>query len=78
MWKVGEFGRLIGVSTSTLRRWEGENKLVPERTLGNQRIYTEQHIALARNLKSGKSPDKAIIYCRVSSNSQKEDLLRQV
>jgi predicted site-specific integrase-resolvase len=78
MWKVGEFGQLIGVSTSTLRRWEREDRLVPERTLGNQRIYTEEHIALARNLKTGKSPNKVIIYCRVSSNAQKEDLLRQV
>jgi DNA-binding transcriptional MerR regulator len=36
MWKVAEFGELIGVSASTLRRWESENKLIPERTLGNQ------------------------------------------
>ncbi|MGI2909481.1 MerR family transcriptional regulator, partial [Tolypothrix sp. VBCCA 56010] len=40
MWKVAEFGDLIGVSASTLRRWESEGKLIPERTLGNQRIYT--------------------------------------
>lgn len=78
MWKVGDFGRLIGVSTSTLRRWEKEGRLIPERTLGNQRVYTEEHIAAARNLKGGKTPDKVIIYCRVSSARQKEDLLRQV
>jgi len=78
MWKVGEFGQIVGVSASTLRRWEKEGRLIPERTLGNQRVYTEAHISLARNLKTGKSPDKVIIYCRVSSNSQKEDLQRQV
>ncbi|WP_248277275.1 MerR family transcriptional regulator [Brasilonema octagenarum] len=39
MWKVGEFAKLLGVSTSTLRRWESENRVIPERTLGNQRIY---------------------------------------
>lgn len=78
MWKVGEFGKLIGVSVSTLRRWEREGRLIPERTLGNQRVYTETHIALARNIKNGKTPDKAIIYCRVSSSSQKEDLSRQI
>lgn len=38
MWKVKEFGELTGVSPSTLRRWESEGKLTPERTLGNQRI----------------------------------------
>jgi hypothetical protein len=26
MWKVGEFGQIIGVSTSTLRRWEKEGR----------------------------------------------------
>ncbi|WP_442941309.1 MerR family transcriptional regulator [Nostoc sp.] len=58
MWKVAEFGELIGVSSSTLRSWETEGKLTPERTLGNQRLYTESHLALARNLKSGKFPIK--------------------
>ncbi|MEG3897568.1 MULTISPECIES: IS607 family transposase [unclassified Microcoleus] len=78
MWKVAEFGKLVGVSCSTLRRWESDGKLIPERTLGNQRLYTETHLNIARNLKTGKTPSRVIIYCRVSSNGQKEDLLRQV
>lgn len=79
MWKVGEFGEIIGVSVSTLRRWEREGRLTPERTLGNQRIYTEAHIAKARNIKGGsKRPEKVIIYCRVSSNAHKEELVRQM
>jgi len=78
MWKVAEFGDLIGVSASTLRRWESEGKLLPERTLGNQRIYTEQHLTIARNLKSGKVPSRIVVYCRVSSASQKNDLANQI
>lgn len=78
MWKVAEFGKLVGVSSSTLRRWESEGKLIPERTLGNQRLYTETHLSIARNLKTGKTPSRVIIYCRVSSNRQKEELLDQV
>jgi putative resolvase len=77
MWKVSEFGELTGVSPSTLRRWESEGRLKPERTLGNQRIYTEEHLALARNLKTGKSPVRNIVYCRVSSHGQKDDLRSQ-
>jgi putative resolvase len=78
MWKVAEFGELIGVSSSTLRRWESEGKLLPERTLGNQRIYSESHLSIARSLKTGKSPNRAIVYCRVSSSNQKDDLASQV
>lgn len=78
MWKVAEFGKLTGVSTSTLRRWEKEGKLIPERTLGNQRIYTQKHLSAVRNLKTGKTPNKVIVYCRVSSAGQKEDMQNQV
>ncbi|GAB1545434.1 hypothetical protein NUACC21_81100 [Scytonema sp. NUACC21] len=78
MWKVSEFGDLVGISPSTLRRWEEEGKLIPERTLGNQRIYNESHLAIAKSLKSGKYPTRVVIYCRVSSNNQKDDLLSQV
>lgn len=78
MWKVSEFGYKVGISPSTLRRWEEEGKLIPERTLGNQRIYNESHLAIAKSLKSGKYPTRVVIYCRVSSNNQKDDLLSQV
>jgi predicted site-specific integrase-resolvase len=80
MWKIGVFAELVGVSVSTLRRWETEGRIVPERTLGNQRIYTDKHLAMVKNLAKEKmvEPTKNVIYCRVSSNSQKEDLMRQV
>ncbi|MEH2056367.1 MAG: IS607 family transposase [Nostoc sp.] len=78
MWKVADFGKMVGVSTSTLRRWEREGKLIPERTLGNQRIYSEHHLSSAKNLKTGKFPHKIIVYCRVSSSGQKGDLISQV
>ncbi|MEG4301247.1 MULTISPECIES: IS607 family transposase [unclassified Microcoleus] len=77
MWKVAEFGKLVGVSSSTLRRWESEGKLVPNRTLGNQRLYTDSHLSIARNLKTGKTPNRVIVYCRVSCAGQKPELLRQ-
>ena len=78
MWKVAEFGELVGISPSTLRRWEREGKLIPERTLGNQRIYTEAHLNAARSLKTGKSATRVVVYCRVSSSGQKDDLASQV
>ena len=78
MWKVGEFGKLIGISSSTLRRWEEEGKLIADRTLGNQRLDNENHLRVAMRLKTGKTPNRAIVYCRVSSSNQKEDLASQV
>ncbi len=78
MWKVADFGKMVGVSTSTLRRWEREGKLIPERTLGNQRVYSKHHLSSAKNLKTGKFPHKIIVYCRVSSSGQKGDLISQV
>lgn len=36
---IGEAARIAGVSISTLRRWEREGRISPERTLGGQRRY---------------------------------------
>ncbi len=36
---IGEAAKLKGVSISTLRRWEAEGKLVPERTANGHRRY---------------------------------------
>lgn len=78
MWKVQEFADKVGMSTSTLRRWESEGKLIPNRTLGNQRDYDESHLIIAKRLKTGKVATKVVIYCRVSSSGQKDDLASQV
>jgi len=73
-----EFAKLIGKSTSTLRRWDKENKLVPKRGVGNQRYYTEQDLQKALNLDSIVQQGKTIVYCRVSCVGQKSDLASQV
>ncbi len=52
---------MIGVSASTLRRWEQEEKLIPDRTLGNQRIYTEEHLSKARSLKTANKQSRQYI-----------------
>ena len=35
---------ILGVSVSTLRRWELEGKLIPQRTLGGHRRYSKEAI----------------------------------
>ena len=69
---ISEAAKLKGVSVSTLRRWESEGKLIPERTVNGHRRYTiSQLLGLKENL------SYTVGYCRVSSHDQKKDLERQ-
>jgi excisionase family DNA binding protein len=74
---ISEAAKLLGVVESTLRRWEGEGRLMPdERTRGNQRRYKLS--SLRPELKRGIDYNrKTIAYARVSSHDQKNDLERQ-
>ena len=73
---IHEAAELLGVSNTTLRRWEISRKLIPERTAGNQRRYRLSQInpALVRDAETDR---KTIAYARVSSHDQKADLERQ-
>jgi excisionase family DNA binding protein len=70
---ISEAAYLLGVSTDTLRRWEEEKKLIPERTEGGHRRYD-----LTTILKDKASVGLTILYCRVSTRPQKKDLDRQI
>ena len=73
---IGEAAVALGVSITTLRRWEAEGKLIPERTAGRQRRY--DMAKLKPDLFQGAPQDrKTIAYARVSSHDQKDDLERQ-
>lgn len=74
---IKEAADLLGVSTSTMRRWEAEGRLLPdERTQGNQRRYRTSSIRPEITRKDD-SKRRTIAYARVSSRDQKEDLERQ-
>ncbi|NMP25132.1 IS607 family transposase [Sulfobacillus harzensis] len=74
---IREAAEYLGVTPSTLRRWERDGKLFPdERTAGGYRRYD-----LAR-LRPDLFPRsvaarKTIAYARVSSHDQRDDLERQ-
>ena len=75
---IGVAAREIGVHPDTLRRWEQEGRIEPaERTPGGRRRYD---IAKLRNLAPHRalSSRTTIAYARVSTNGQKDDLVRQV
>ena len=78
-YRINEFAKRIGVTAHTLRRWEREGKLSPsERTLGGHRIYTELDLQTALRLPLAEKEKRNVIYCRVSSAGQKEDLQSQI
>lgn len=69
---IQEAADLLGVSTKTLRRWEADGKLKPERTEGGHRRYD-----VAQLLGLEKGERKTLCYARVSSHDQRKDLERQ-
>ncbi len=73
---IGKAGPLLGVSSSTLRRWEKAGKLIAERTEGKQRRYKLSQLRphMVRRTTDNK---KTIAYARVSSQDQSDDLKRQ-
>lgn len=69
---ISEAAKIKGVSASTLRRWEAEGKLIPERTANGHRRYD---LAQLLGIKSENAI--TIAYARVSSHDQKVDLETQ-
>ncbi len=71
---IGEVAREFGVSTQTIRNWTKEGYLSEVRTIGGHRRYCRKEIDKCL----GKAEEKTtILYSRVSSADQKQDLERQ-
>lgn len=71
---------MLGVSHSTLRRWDESGKLVAERTPGGRRRYLISDVATFNplGLERAALSRPTVAYARVSSHDQKADLERQV
>jgi putative resolvase len=74
---IQEAAKCLGVSPQTLRRWERKKKMAPShRTQGGQRRYD---ITQLTPFDHNNATDRStIVYARVSSRDQKEDLQRQI
>lgn len=76
-YKPQEFAEMIGVSVKTLQRWDREHKLIAQRTPTDRRYYTHKqyvdYMGIVQQVKG-----KTIIYTRVSTSNQKDDLKNQV
>lgn len=72
-----EFGKRIGKSVKTLQRWDNKGILIAHRTPTNRRFYTEDQYDKVM----GSSPNRGkrnVIYARVSTAKQKDELNNQV
>jgi len=80
MLSIGKFAKSLGVSIQTLRNWDKEGKLKPTYVTENgYRYYSEDLLNKFKNVKNvNKIKKKNILYARVSTKSQKDDLDRQV
>ena len=76
-YKPSEFAKLLGVSVKTLQRWDREGILKAYRTPTDRRFYTyDQYLQLKGTDKNNDSRD-VVIYARVSTRGQKDDLKNQ-
>ncbi|ONI42882.1 DNA invertase [Candidatus Epulonipiscium fishelsonii] len=76
-YKPKEFAELLNVSVKTLQRWDREKILIAKRNPNNRRYYTYDQYLSFKGLKN-EVIRKIIIYARVSTNNQKEDLINQI
>jgi predicted site-specific integrase-resolvase len=75
--RISEAARMIGVHPQTLREWDARDILKPQR-LGTQRYYTLEQIQNFMRDDRNIIQKTKVIYCRVSSAKQREDLERQI
>lgn len=67
----------MGVSVTTLRRWDRDGKLVPEHIFGGHRRYDLVKMFPEQFWATSDVARKTVAYARVSNHDQKEDLDRQ-
>lgn len=74
---IGEFAQRVNVSISTLRRWDASGEFPAKKRPSGHRYYDESDVRNLLNL-TPEEERKVIVYCRVSSHGQKDDLMSQV
>ena len=78
-YKPNEFAEMLSVSVKTLQRWDKDGKLKAYRNPSNRRYYTHhQYVEYMGKIVQTYDSRKTIIYTRVSTSNQKDDLKNQV
>ena len=77
-YKPKDFAELVGVSVKTLQRWDREGILKSNRTPTNRRYYTYDQYLQFKGINVETDSRQLVIYARVSTRNQKDDLQNQV
>lgn len=79
-YSIGEFSKLIGKNSQTLREWDKKDIFKPHHVAPTgYRYYSQEQLNHFLGIKGIEAKTKKVIgYCRVSSNKQTDDLVRQV
>ena len=72
-YKPKDFAELLGVSVKILQRWDREGTLKANRTPTDRRYYTYNQYLQFKGINT-----EIVIYARVSTRNQKDDLQNQV
>ena len=73
-YKPKDFAELIGVSVKTLQRWDREGTLKANRTPTDRRYYTYNQYLQFKGINTENDTRQIVIYARVSTRDQKDDL----
>ena len=77
-YKPKDFAELLGVSVKTLQRWDREGILKANRTPTDRRYYTYDQYLQFKGINTENDNRQIVIYARVSTRNQKEDLQNQI
>ena len=77
-YKPKDFAELLGVSVKTLQRWDREGILKADRTPTDRRYYTYDQYLQFKGINTENDMRQVVIYTRVSTRNQKDDLQNQV
>ncbi len=73
-YKPKDFAELLGVSVKTLQRWDREGTLKVNRTPTDRRYYTYNQYLQFKGIDTENDTRQIVIYARVSTRDQKDDL----
>jgi len=81
-YKPCEFAEMVGVTVKTLQRWDREGILIAGRTPTDRRFYTDYQYLQVMQGRNGDTDNedqrRTVIYARVSTKNQADDLKNQV